>query len=66
MAFWDNRACQHRGVADHYPNVRVGHRVIICGDRPYWDPDSAVVSEGDGQATDASVPLNYVPKKSKL
>ena len=36
---------QHRGVADHYPNVRVGHRVIISGDRPYWDPDTAVEAE---------------------
>ena len=35
VAFWDNRCAQHRTVWDYYPAVRHGHRVTICGDRPY-------------------------------
>ena len=38
IAFWDNRACQHRATADYYPNVRIGHRVTISGHKPYYDP----------------------------
>jgi len=35
IAFWDNRCAQHRAVWDYYPNKRYGHRVTICGDKPY-------------------------------
>jgi taurine dioxygenase len=35
IAFWDNRCVQHRAVWDYYPNKRYGHRVTICGDKPY-------------------------------
>jgi len=35
IAFWDNRCAQHRAVWDYYPNRRYGHRVTICGDKPY-------------------------------
>ena len=35
VAFWDNRCAQHRAVWDYYPNKRYGHRVTICGDKPY-------------------------------
>ncbi|HTQ75471.1 MAG TPA: TauD/TfdA family dioxygenase [Burkholderiales bacterium] len=35
VAFWDNRCAQHHAVWDYYPAKRYGHRVTICGDRPY-------------------------------
>ncbi len=35
IAFWDNRCVQHRAVWDYYPNRRYGHRVTVCGDKPY-------------------------------
>ncbi|MCA9557713.1 MAG: TauD/TfdA family dioxygenase [Myxococcales bacterium] len=34
VAFWDNRATQHRPVNDHGPQHRLLHRVTIQGDRP--------------------------------
>lgn len=35
VAFWDNRCAQHHAVWDYYPGKRYGHRVTICGDKPY-------------------------------
>jgi taurine dioxygenase len=34
IAFWDNFATQHYAVADYYPNIRIGERVAIVGERP--------------------------------
>jgi taurine dioxygenase len=34
VAFWDNRAVQHKALWDYFPNVRSGFRVTIKGDRP--------------------------------
>ena len=38
IAFWDNRACQHYGSGDFWPYRRVGHRVTLSGDKPFYDP----------------------------
>ena len=43
IAFWDNRACQHLAVSDYFPEVRRMERVTIAGDRPFFDPDAAVI-----------------------
>lgn len=34
IAFWDNRACQHKAIWDYWPNVRSGFRVQIEGEAP--------------------------------
>jgi taurine dioxygenase len=35
VAFWDNRATMHQAMWDYYPQKRYGHRVTVCGDRPF-------------------------------
>jgi taurine dioxygenase len=36
MACWDNRAAQHHALFDYFPNKRYGHRVTVCGDKPFY------------------------------
>jgi taurine dioxygenase len=36
IAFWDNRCAQHHAMWDYYPLSRYGHRVTICGDKPFY------------------------------
>lgn len=36
IAFWDNRCTLHQAQWDYYPDKRVGYRVQLNGDRPFY------------------------------
>lgn len=38
VALWDNRRLQHFAIWDYWPDERIGHRVSIKGERPFFDP----------------------------
>ena len=49
IAFWDNRCAQHQAIFDYWPRRRYGHRVTICGDRPFGiagQPTNAELAAG--------------------
>lgn len=37
LAIWDERSTNHRGISDHYPQVREVRRCTVDGDRPFFD-----------------------------
>jgi taurine dioxygenase len=37
-AFWDNRCLQHYALWDYWPEERLGHRVTVGGDVPFFNP----------------------------
>jgi len=41
IAFWDNRSTQHFALWDYWPAQRLGHRVTISGERPFFNADQA-------------------------
>ncbi|NIP16520.1 MAG: taurine dioxygenase [Pseudomonadales bacterium] len=47
IALWDNRCTQHFALWDYWPEERKGHRVTICGERPFYEP-GAEQPEADG------------------
>jgi taurine dioxygenase len=36
IAFWDNRAAQHHAMWDYFPHKRLGYRVTVKGDKPFF------------------------------
>ena len=48
IAFWDNRCAQHQAIFDYWPQKRYGHRVTVCGDKPFGvaglTPDARVAA----------------------
>ncbi|KND02531.1 uncharacterized protein SPPG_02990 [Spizellomyces punctatus DAOM BR117] len=48
VAIWDNRATQHLALWDYYPNTRHAQRVVVLGERPYYDPKSKSQLEAGG------------------
>lgn len=40
IAFWDNRAVQHYAASNYYPHSRLGRRITVAGDKPYYDPEA--------------------------
>ncbi|KAJ3344073.1 hypothetical protein HDU93_003236 [Gonapodya sp. JEL0774] len=48
VALWDNRSTQHTATWDFFPNVRWGTRVVVHGDKAFFDPKSPSRAEALG------------------
>jgi len=44
VAFWDNRCTQHQAQWDYFPHKRVGYRVQLVGDRPFYRASQEVAA----------------------
>ncbi|TPX71837.1 hypothetical protein SpCBS45565_g00782 [Spizellomyces sp. 'palustris'] len=53
VAIWDNRATQHLALWDYYPNTRHAQRVVVLGERPYYDSKSKSQLEAGGASYQA-------------
>ncbi|KAJ3344070.1 hypothetical protein HDU93_003233 [Gonapodya sp. JEL0774] len=48
VALWDNRSTQHTAVWDYFPSSRTGTRVVVHGDKAFFDPKSPSRAEALG------------------
>ncbi|KXS13897.1 taurine catabolism dioxygenase, partial [Gonapodya prolifera JEL478] len=48
VALWDNRSTQHSAIWDFYPQTRYGTRVVVHGDKSFFDPKSKSRAESLG------------------
>ena len=58
VAFWDNRACQHYGASDYWPQRRRMERVTVAGDLPYFQDASTghrkyTYAQADAESADS-------------
>jgi len=55
VAIWDNRCLMHFAIWDYWPNERMGHRVSIRGDRPFFDPTAPGPRESGIRVSDGAL-----------
>ncbi|KXS17886.1 TauD-domain-containing protein [Gonapodya prolifera JEL478] len=48
VALWDNRSTQHTAIWDYFPASRTGTRVVVHGDKSFFDPKSKSRNEALG------------------
>ncbi|KXS09709.1 TauD-domain-containing protein [Gonapodya prolifera JEL478] len=48
VALWDNRSTQHSAIWDFFPETRYGTRVVVHGDKSFFDPKSKSRAEALG------------------
>lgn len=47
IAFWDNRCTQHLAIWDYWPETRLGYRITVRGDKPFYTPSRPRASDHD-------------------